>query len=87
MTEKTSARLFSKISNRAFHLHLKDMDTLRNKFSHTQIDIPKMMIAKMKRKQLVHALLADEFGGDAVMDYISQCRQWDEDKNFVEGKS
>lgn len=46
-----------------------------------------MMIAKMKRKQLVHALLADEFGGDAVMDYISQCRQWDEDKNFVEGKS
>ena len=81
------AHLFGQISNRAFQLFLKDMDTLRNHYARAQVDIAKLAINRMKRPQLVNAILAAEFGGDAVMDYISQCKDWDADKNYVEGRT
>lgn len=87
MPVREFASLFGAMSNRAFSLHLKDMDTLRNRFSRAQIDTPVMAIVRMKRRQLIHAILAEEFGGEAVMDYISQRNEWDEMKNFVEGRS
>ena len=87
MQAREHAHLFSQMSNRAFDLYLTDMDTLRNKYGRVQIDIPKTLIGRMKRPQLVNALLADEFSAEAVMDYISQCKEWDEMKSFVENRA
>lgn len=81
------AAKFGEMARRAFQFHTMDLDTLRNKYSRAQIDLSRVFIARMKRKPLVNAMLAAEFGGEAVMDYISQCKEWDECKNFVEGKT
>lgn len=77
MTDK-HAHLYREMSDRAFQLFLKDKETLRNRLSQSKADIARFRINQMKRNQLVNALLANEFSGDAVMSYISQCRQWDE---------
>lgn len=72
------------ISSRAFYFHCMDLATLRNRFARTQ-DIPVMAINKLPRKKLVHGMLANEFGPESVIDYVSQCAAWDKDKAFVEG--
>lgn len=87
MPTREFAHLFGKMSQRAFQLHLKDMDTLRNKYGRAEIDISRMFINRMKRKELINALLAVEFGAEAVMDYISQCKEWDAMKDFAEGRA
>lgn len=84
MAEREHAEKFNQISSRAFDLHLKDLDTLKNRFARVEIDVSRLVLAKMKRSQLIHAILANEFGAEAVMDYISQCREWDEMKALVE---
>jgi len=86
MSVREYAHLFREISDRAFQYHMKDMDTLRSRYSRAQVDISKMFISRMKRPQLINAILAVEFSAEAVMDYISQCKEWDECKAFVEGK-
>lgn len=84
MSGREYAHLFREISNRAFILHEKDLDTLKNRFGRIEVDISRIVVSKMKRKQLVNAILAYEFGSEAVMDYISQCNEWDEMKKAVE---
>lgn len=87
MPQREHAHLFRDMSRQAFHLYTKDMDTLRNRYTRASVDIGRTLINRLKRTQLVNAILADQFGADAVMDYISQCREWDEMKDFVENKT
>ena len=84
--DRQFAHLYPKISNSAFRMYNQDLDTLRNKYSRAQIDLPRAFIYKMKRAPLINALLAVEYGGDPVIEYISQCNEWDDCKKFVEGK-
>lgn len=76
--------LFGKISDRLFQLHLKDMDTLRNKYQRLNIDISRMAVMKMKQNQVVNGIVADEFGTEAVQAYFTQCRQWDDLRHAIE---
>lgn len=81
MSVRKHAHLFRDISHRAFQLHLKDIDTLRNKYANNpQVDIGRIFVFRMKRPQLINAILAVEYGAEVVMDYISQCKEWDEFK-------
>ena len=77
--------LYGKISGRALYFHLLELDTLKSRFNRAKVDVSKMTIARMKRKQLVDALLVSEFGADAIIDYTAQCMEWDKMKKFVEG--
>ena len=72
------------ISQRAFYFHRMDLASLRNRFARTQ-DIPFMAINKLPRNKLVNGMLSNEFGPEAVIEYVSQCIAWDKDKAFVEG--
>ena len=72
------------ISLRAFYFCRMDLSTLRNRFARTQ-DIPVMAINKLSRKKLVNGMLSNEFGPEAVIDYVAQCMAWNKDKAFVEG--
>jgi hypothetical protein len=72
------------ISQRAFYFYRMDLSTLRNRFARTQ-DIPFMAINKLSRRKLVNGMLSNEFGPEAVIEYVSQCIAWNKDKAFVEG--
>lgn len=85
MPKRNFAHLFRQISERAFHLHRKDLDSLRNMFMHKRVDVSRIAIARMKRPQLVNAIVAAEFGAEALMDYISQCSEWDETEKLLLG--
>ncbi len=76
---------FNEMTERAFHWHMQDIDTLKSKVQRLNHELPRTFVWKMKRKDLVNALLADRFGNDAVMDYISQIKQWKDDEAFVNG--
>jgi hypothetical protein len=78
--------VYREMSERAFRLHMKDLDTLKNLYGRSSVDVPKMFITRMKRPQLVNAILATEYTADAVIEYISQCKEWDDMKAFVQQK-
>ena len=83
----TSAVKFGQIADYAFRMHMMDLDTLRNKVQRQQKDLPRSFVNGMKRNDLINAAIADEFGNDAVMDYIMQTKQHEENEKFVNGKS
>lgn len=76
--------MYAWISNRAFNLHMKDLDTLKSKYQRRAYDIPRHMVKAMKREHLVDALLVEEFGSDVIVEYKTQCAEWDKCKHFVE---
>lgn len=82
---RNHTKLFNKIGDIAFSLFNQDIDILRSKYGRVEIDIPVSFIKTIKRKQLVNALLAVQFGEDPVIAYVAQCMEWDECKAFVEG--
>ena len=80
------AHLYRKICDRAFHLYLRDVDSLRSLYGRLEIDVSRMLIARMKRDKLVDAICAQEFGVDEYIEYKAQCLEWDRCRDFVEGK-
>lgn len=76
------AHLYGDISARAFQLYLKDLDTLRSKYRRCEIDVPYTMIARLPRDKVVNAILAMEFGIEALIEYISESKARDRDKEF-----
>ena len=74
---------YRQISTRAFRFALMDLAALRNRFAKTQ-DISHLAISKLPRSKLINGMLAHEFGAETVIDYVSQCLAWDEDKEYVE---
>ena len=76
------SHLYGDISDRAFQLFMKDLDTLRSKYRRCELDIPTTMIARLPRDKVVNALLAVEFGVEALIEYISECKARNRDKEF-----
>lgn len=70
------------MSKRGFQLFQIDLDTLRNKYRRCAIDLPTAMIARLPRAKLVNALLAEEYGVEALIEYISECKARERDKEF-----
>ena len=76
--------LYSEMSNRAFHLYKQDLDSLKNLYGRSVIDLPRSFINKMKRAVLIEALLSVEYGTDATVEYLTQCKEWDSYKHYTE---
>lgn len=76
----------SRISSRAFDLSIMDMKRLRGKYQRIRNDIPHGMVRVAKRKVMVAAILADEFGQEAIDQYNTQVAEWEECRIFVQGK-
>lgn len=74
---------YRQISNRGFYFDQMELPTLHNRFARTQ-DISLLTIGKLPRNKLVNGMLANEFGAEAVIDYVAQCIAWDKDRVFVE---
>lgn len=80
----THRNLYSDMSHYAFELYLQDLDTLKSKYRKAHVDLPKSLINTMKRQHLIDALLTVKFGSDNTISYLSQCKDWDIYKSFVE---
>ena len=80
----TNQHINGQVSDRLFYFHRKDLRTLRAKVRYVDEDITNFKISKMGRKELVQKLVEHELGDDAVKNYLTQCKEWDEMKSFTE---
>lgn len=87
MPDRKHASQYATITEKRFFWQVKDMEELRNACSRIRQKIQKFTLIKYNKKQLVNALLANEFGEEAVMEYYEQCSEWDRMKDFVEGNA
>ncbi len=75
--------MHSRIAERLFYFHRKDIRTLRSKVRYVDEDITNFKISKMTRNELVQKLVEYENGHTVVKKYLSQCIQWDKMHAFV----
>lgn len=77
--------LNAQISHKAFFLSQKDIDVLRSRVAALPMDMPRQLIMRMKKAELVTYLLREDFGFEAVTKYKKQCEEWDDSE--IEGRA
>lgn len=83
---ENTQHIHNRISGRGFDLSCMDMKRLRGKYQRIRFDIPHGLVRVAKRKVMVDAVLADEFGQEAMDDYNAQVAEWEECRKLVQGK-
>lgn len=75
--------IHSRIADRLFYFHRKELRTLRSKCRYIDEDLTNGTISKMTRHQLVEKLVGFENGEGALKRYLTQVKQWDKMFAFV----
>ena len=67
-----------------FNMSLHDLRDLRARVRRLNVELPWGMLNTMNRQGCVRLLAVGQFGAQRVDAYEQQCREWDEDRAFVE---
>lgn len=74
----------NRISHRAFEYSRAPLKDLRGKYANTRIDVPRSLLMRAKRDNMIDGLLRDEFGNEAIDKYDDNVKEWNATKWFVE---
>lgn len=76
--------IHNRISRRWTEYVAMDHKVLSTKYSNRILGGRKSLFFRMSKDKMVKAMLVDEFGERAIVDYVAQCRDWDKHKKEVE---
>lgn len=75
-----------RISARWFEYTVMDSKHLQTRYNNKVLQGGKSFF-RMSKDKMIALLLQEEFGVEALKDYLKQCADWDMHKALVQGKS